>query len=393
MPTVLQSHVLPGQLSRGLRLHYLDGLRAVAALYVVAVHAYQEIISVPGWMPETLVRATHAFSNGLVAVQVFIVLSGYCLMLPVARSGQLKGGWTGFVRRRARRILPPYYAALGLSLLLILCVPGLGVKQGGHWDNSLPALTPGVIGSHLLLFQDLRPDWIFKINYPMWTIAQEWQIYFLFAFLFLPIWRRVGVLPVVLLALLASDFLRRAWDYKFQYVAPGFLFLFTVGMLAAAINFSPQPERVKRLVNAVPWTGLAIGLWLAYAVVTVRFANQPDRFSSTLFCLLAGAASLALIVACTASTQGAGTNPLLRAFEWSPLVFLGGFSYSLYLIHAPVLALFALALRGGSLSAAASLVILLAVAVPVSVALAYGFHIVAERPFMSLPKPATTPAS
>ena len=56
---------------------------------------------------------------GHLAVDVFIVLSGFCLMLPVARSGgALADGARGFFVRRARRILPPYFAAFTISVAL-----------------------------------------------------------------------------------------------------------------------------------------------------------------------------------------------------------------------------------------------------------------------------------
>src|SRR4051812_41118914 len=82
-----------------------------------------------------------AFGFGHEAVAIFIVLSGYCLMLPVARRGesQLKGGFGSYLGRRAFRILPPYFAALGLSLLLIASSATLRRASGTIWDDSLPA--------------------------------------------------------------------------------------------------------------------------------------------------------------------------------------------------------------------------------------------------------------
>ena len=66
-------------------LGYLDSLRALAAIYVVMYHAIYQID------PHHPVRtgAAGAFRSlfvGHYAVDLFIVLSGFCLMLPVARS-------------------------------------------------------------------------------------------------------------------------------------------------------------------------------------------------------------------------------------------------------------------------------------------------------------------
>src|SRR5258706_10533817 len=142
---------MSGSDSHKLRLSYLDGLRAVAALYVVLFHAVAGFaVGLSGAFRGLQIL----FGFGHEAVAIFIVLSGYCLMLPVARSagGQLKGGFAGYLGRRAFRILPPYFATLALSLLLIRYVPVLA--HGGTrtiWDDSLPGVGLGPIAWHLLL--------------------------------------------------------------------------------------------------------------------------------------------------------------------------------------------------------------------------------------------------
>src|SRR5882672_449165 len=93
------------------RMHWtqVDGLRAAAALVVYVNHAYAQC-----WNPLRDVFPTgamSAFSYSLIAghlsVTVFIVVSGFCLTLPViANDGQLRGGALSFMKRRARRILP-----------------------------------------------------------------------------------------------------------------------------------------------------------------------------------------------------------------------------------------------------------------------------------------------
>ncbi len=126
-----------------LRLDYLDGLRGLAALYVVMHHAYYGLTAEAS-LPPLAAHLTYWLYLGRSAVDVFIVLSGYCLMLPIIRSGRLSGGSGGFLRRRARRILPPYYAALGVSLLVIAVLPPLHdlSHPDALWNEALPAFTP-----------------------------------------------------------------------------------------------------------------------------------------------------------------------------------------------------------------------------------------------------------
>ena len=102
-------------------LDHLDGVRGLAALFVVLHHAWLLTADHFPIAAETglLGLLTNWLLYGHLAVDVFIVLSGFCLILPVARSGgALAGGAAGFYRRRARRILPPYFAALTISVAL-----------------------------------------------------------------------------------------------------------------------------------------------------------------------------------------------------------------------------------------------------------------------------------
>ncbi len=116
------------------RIASLDGMRGIAALYVVLHHAYFEVSEAAP--KEWLVGRFAWLAFGHYAVAVFIVLSGFSL----AAGDPMRGGFWAYVRRRARRILPPYYVALGLSLLLIWLVPALQSRDDPRWGEiALPA--------------------------------------------------------------------------------------------------------------------------------------------------------------------------------------------------------------------------------------------------------------
>src|SRR3954471_12542899 len=88
-------------------LAFLDGVRGFACFYVMFHHG---VLDLPASGSSIYAALSAFFSEGHYAVDVFIVLSGYCLMLPLLR---LKGGlpFLPFMLRRAIRILPTYYAA------------------------------------------------------------------------------------------------------------------------------------------------------------------------------------------------------------------------------------------------------------------------------------------
>ena len=111
----------------GIHLEFLDGIRGLSAFYVLLHHAYLMLldagVGAGGGLAGLLMSGLRPLAFGRYAVDMFIVLSGYCLMLPMVRGANgMKGGFKGYIRRRARRILPPYYAALTISLLVILLV-------------------------------------------------------------------------------------------------------------------------------------------------------------------------------------------------------------------------------------------------------------------------------
>src|SRR4051794_6169646 len=210
------------------RVVWLDGVRGAAAMFVVLHHAwlaawpaYPQDVG-PWWLGWLL--------YGQLAVAVFIVVSGFSLALaPLRDDGQLRGGAGRFVRRRAWRILPAYWAALVFSTVItaLLLRPELGVG-----DISKAFVVHG------LLLQDVVGSQ--APNGAFWSIAVEWQIYFAFP-LILWLARRRGVetavgctVAVVLIAHLAA---RLGGPLaKLDDLTPQFLALFALGVLAVKLG-------------------------------------------------------------------------------------------------------------------------------------------------------------
>ncbi|HZO89206.1 MAG TPA: acyltransferase [Chthonomonadaceae bacterium] len=389
-PAVPRDEILPPAAKTEkprLRLDYLDGLRGLAALYVVLFHAYIEI----NWhwdgggLPAWALRAASWMVYGHYAVAVFIVLSGYCLMLPVARSadGKLRGGVGEYLKRRARRILPPYYAALVLSLLLIRTVPGMNERSYSNWNWALPAFTPGVLWSHFLLVHNLSFAWAGKINPPMWSVATEWQIYFIFPALLLPVWRRLGLIAAVAVGFAVGLGLHWLfWPYTIE-ASFWYIGLFALGMAGAVVGFSEKPQ-VRAWRERAPWgliAALAAAVFVAVAIWRPEWVRRQIGLD-----MVVGTATVALIIACTRHLTERPATPrslILRLLGARPVVGLGTFSYSLYLVHAPLLSMLNMFLKTFWLTPIQIFGLLLVVGVPLSVGLAYLFHLAFERRFMS----------
>lgn len=367
---------------RPIRLDFLDGLRGLAALYVVFAHLYMTVFSFQhGPLPRWLTLLISWMSIGRLAVDIFIVLSGYCLMLPVVRSahGRLSGGLPQFFLRRARRILPPYYAALAVALLASALAPGIYPMIGVDWKSGPTVLASEAFGSHLLLIHNLSPRWIGAIDYPMWSVATEWQIYFFFALLLLPLWRRFGMAAT----LIASLVLGIALDRQFPAAYFHFLALFAMGMAGAVISVSPD-EKWQRWREKLPWGLLAGALTTPLFLFLVWKHTMRGQFALPVD-LIVGVITVFCLIACAQNLADPQLRPkmlLLRLFESRWAVTLGVFSYSLYLIHAIVLALVFQALRPCPFSATRTCLLYFGLGLPLSVLAAYGFHLLFERPFL-----------
>jgi peptidoglycan/LPS O-acetylase OafA/YrhL len=369
-------------------LDYLDGLRGLAAIYVVLHHSYMEYAyRGDGAGLSSMGRLfTLWLNSGQGPVDVFIVLSGYCLMIPVARTpeGILRGGVQQFLIRRARRILPPYYVALILTLLPQLLFPALRLSPHWprHWSDHIPNITSHVIISHLFLLHNLSPYWNWEIDYPMWSIATEWQIYFLFPLLLLPVWRRFGLVPMVILAFAVGTGIDIGW-HRVDQAAPWLLGLFALGMAGAVVNFSNTPI-VLRIREHTPW----IVLFALSLVIFWHFTLHRPACDWNFNYVLDGLAGLATVFLLIYTTrhlterQERATPLLVRVMQSRPAVEIGIFSYSLYLIHAPFVALVFHLIQPLHLTPGRMMLLLMGCALPLSLVFAYVFHRIFERPFM-----------
>ena len=370
----LLATVTPVNESRaGVRLEFLDGIRAIAALYVVLHHIYLTVY--PHNDPSGPLAWTFSWLQyGNFGVAVFIVISGYSLAIRPARIGGLGESYLSFIRRRFRRIVLPYWVALAVSLVLALTL--LGRTTGTHWDVSLPVTWQSVV-VHLLALQDVA--YSATINHVFWSVALEWHIYFLFPLL-LWFWSRRGKVVSTAVLLLGTT-LVAAYAARSGLQVPllenlHFVGLLAVGALCCYVSRDGGTVAIGGRVLAPRWD-LVAGALVVVAVVELVVVNNWT-IASTLVGLAMGAALIAM------STSGLPW--LAAALARRPVVWLGTISFSLYLTHALVIQLiwqYVLAPSGFRLDHVEGLVVLIPVGAVVSVLLAWAFWSFGERPFLS----------
>jgi peptidoglycan/LPS O-acetylase OafA/YrhL len=379
---------------------FLDGVRGLAALYVLLHHASLHVTLSDlaahdsGWSWFLAFRLWRLFSFGRDAVSVFIVLSGFCLMLPIARTedGTLRGGVAGFLYGRLRRLVPPYYAAIGVSILLIVISAAIRTRSWPSWPVSAWEVV-----SHLLLVHNLSRGTIISINGSMWSIATEFQIYLLFPVLLI-IWRGFGLGALVLSGLVMGYSVLvvgalAEHDVLF-WLSPWYVGLFAFGMAGAVVCHSRE-VRFVHLRDRVRWDLLSYALWWAFLMIHllgIRLDSRLDQhYWTDLILGLATASSIVHYATYRTSIRTVHKPLFLRILESRPVAGLGRFSYSLYLIHLPLVSFLVLLVPGADdISPPCRLVVSLGLSL-LCIPAAYLFFLAFERPFSSaasVPRPA-----
>jgi peptidoglycan/LPS O-acetylase OafA/YrhL len=342
----------------------LDGIRGLAALYVVVNHVF--LRAFPGYPADHAPFWAAWFIYGRFAVVVFIVLSGFSLALAPARHGWRLDGVSEFARRRAWRILPPYWAALVFSLAvawLVVPQPGNGIPDAKSvLVNGL--LVQNIVAAH-------------SPNAAFWSMAVEAQLYLLLPLLLLVVRRRGAILMVATVTLVIAavgilgPHIARLDTFVIQS-PPDLAALFAVGILTAGIVSATQARR------SWPWAWLALAA-VTPVLVTVWLQGSVWTLDHLLWMDLALGPAIACLLAGLATGRPA---PLLRVLDARPMRSLGSFSYSLYLTHAPIVAIVCERIVARRVpEGVPAFLVSLALALPLTIVFARGFAALFESPF------------
>lgn len=353
------------------KIAFVEGVRGAAALYVVIGHFRSmvdpsELAGKASTAPAWLKAALQPFAYGHLAVAAFIVLSGFCLQASLfnRREGRLEDA-KRFFARRAWRILPAYYACLGLSLIVVWTV----TSRQGTWPflQYVPADGRAIV-SHVLLLHNFDPALMYKINGVLWSIALEAQLYLLFPLLVASIWK-VGRMATLAWAAVAAGTVLGLFPDAIK-LYPWYLPLFALGMVSSHFAYRPHKELGPQ--PAIATALVLIGIAACAAAKAFRLG------------LPASDAGIALAVA--AGVYLGAVHPIAlpsRIFGWAPLVKLGSFSYSLYLIHHPIEQVLFVYRPGFVQSQPEQFAYLLVVGLPVILLASWLFSLAFERPFLN----------
>ncbi|MFG1965994.1 acyltransferase family protein [Nonomuraea sp. NPDC049028] len=367
------------------RLAWLDALRGIGALAVVAEHL------LPWFLPAL---RPFWFSLGVYGILVFFLVSGYIIPTSLERHGDVRTFWVS----RAFRLYPLYLAVAALVLAAAWWVP---VRAEVPRDGT-------AVAAHATMLLDVVG--VGGVADTMWTLSYEMVFYLLVTALFVTrLHERSGLFAVLFAAgsvvvglLVGGALLKGGWV---AYASGAAFFAGLACVIsgrfrtAAACALGLMAVALLVLGSRVPWMGVAVlgvmfagtaiqrwergtgGLWpvaataglVALAPIWAIEAGwwwvEPDVWITT----------IALAAATFAGGMALRGRRVPRVLTW-----LGLISYSLYLVHHPLLKFFVEVsgdLRRSPLPLQLGMATLAMVLVLLASALAYRF---VEKPMQSL---------
>jgi peptidoglycan/LPS O-acetylase OafA/YrhL len=283
------------------KIESVQALRAAAALSIAVLHVLNEAAALD---PSGLMASWHAALPWAAGVDLFFVISGFVM---VYASGDLFGRRSGpgqFIAKRLIRIVPLYWAATTLFLIVAAAAPAAVSEGAGSITDVamsyafLPARRPG--GS-------IQP--VYSLG---WTLNYEMFFYAVFAmWIWQPRRRAVALISLLLGAAIAVHGLvpeqATALVFWTNPIVAEFLFGMAIAAATSADFTLPAPARIGLVAGglAVLITGYVCGI----------SGSEP----------ITAGLPMAMIVA------GAVLGKQVRVPR--TLLLLGDASYALYLVH------------------------------------------------------------
>jgi exopolysaccharide production protein ExoZ len=282
----------------------IQALRAVAALLVVLLHAFETW----GLRVDPAAPAV-SWDNGAAGVDIFFIISGFVMVISSRRLVDQAGAWLIFLGHRVVRIVPLYWLLTTVKILSVAVLGGVVLRTTLDFNF--------VVGSYLFLPVTDSAGHFRPILSVGWTLTYEFLFYLLFA---AALAIRVDVLRIVIpgLGLIAALALVRtgswpAWTILFDTLVIEFVY---------GVALAKWTLRGFRLPPAIAGLLVVGGFGFILILPMISENIRALTWGIPAFAIVAGAVSLEPFVA-----------PTLP--RW--LLALGDASYSIYLSHGFVL--------------------------------------------------------
>lgn len=287
----------------------IEGLRGCAVLAVVLYHLGLSVMS-----------------GGYVGVDVFFVISGYLITQIIWRDqeeGHFRLG--AFYLRRAKRLLPALFATLFFTVAASALVLG-----PGEFTNLAESALYAIVSTSnfLFYFQSgyFDDSAIQKSLLHTWSLGVEEQFYLLWPLLLasLAAYRTATILLLGLASLLAAEFMLARDPAAAFFLMPFRVFEFCIG--SAAVLIEGRGTQARPLRQWLSAGGIVL------FVTSLLVLDEESRFPGVNALLPCLAAFLIIL--------GRADTLVGRALSGRVMRYFGRVSYSMYLVHWPIIALY-----------------------------------------------------
>lgn len=339
----------------------IQGMRALAVLLVVAYHT--GALGVVG---------------GYVGVDVFFVISGFLitnhLVAQLAERGKITFG--DFYARRARRILPASFTVLLATIVAVMVFTPAVLRPRDLWDSIwtalyVPNMSFAAQGTQYLSESAPSPFQHY------WSLGVEEQFYLVWPVALMLMWfiakrskRLVAIatVVVVVVSLVGCIWLTQASQPWAFFSLPSRAWELGAGALIAIVG--------RQAAQKTPGWMRSLGGWLGLASLLLAGFAYDAHVTFPGYAALLPVVGAALVIFC--GQEQARFSPT-RLLSIRPLTFIGEISYSMYLVHWPILTIAAVA-YGGQLPAWEAIVLGV-----LSVPVAWVLYRLIENPMRNLP--------
>jgi peptidoglycan/LPS O-acetylase OafA/YrhL len=312
----------------GGHLPVLDGVRGLAVLMVLLFHFVGDRPP-SSWVDRAIVHVT---GFGVYGVELFFVLSGFLITGILYDNHNGSHYFRNFYMRRFLRIFPLYY---GVLVLVFFVVPLIPLLRGPTLDYLVHRQAwAWLYAVNIYIAKD--GEWSFSYLNHFWSLAIEEHFYFFWPVVVFVLARRPRALIVVslvtslgaMLARLTGSLMGLSWWTTYT-LTPFRLDALTLGAFLAVT--ARQPGGLDRLARALPLVVTAVGGLLVVTFVWTRLVSREGLE----VVLPVRAALIEVLLACLLvwALIAPGRSTISRFFCSRPMVFLGTYSYGLYVYH------------------------------------------------------------
>jgi len=310
---------------------HLDFLRGLAALLVVIEHLRAFLfvpftrLKAPGILTKIFYLVT---GLGHQAVMIFFVLSGFLVGGSVITALQKgKWSWRAYLLRRMSRLWVVLIPALFLTLLwdklgFTIAPEGYqGVFRELYHSGPTPTIPAdwsiGTFFGNVFFFQTILVP-CFGTNGPLWSLANEFWYYLLFPILLILVVSRTRIPVRIICLLLAAGML--------LFLPMPILLGGVIWLLGVGVFYLIQIEMVRRITSHPVWLILSLLM-----TMSILLASRSGKIGA--------GADLLIGIGCAAFVAGLAVRSSETYFYGILSAGASEISYTLYLVHFPVLAL------------------------------------------------------